>query len=203
MRRTLVSKARLQFLAETARKHVGAWARQCACFVECGVWRGGSAGAVAPIMQAAGCLSWLFDSFQTMPDASENDVDRFGRTPAALRAEGLLEGDKSNLKATEDYLYDKLNCDSRWVRVIPGWFENTLPRHDTGPIGLLHLDCDFYEPVKFCVQSLHSRVIPGGIVVVDDYGHWRGCKKAIDEFLSEHPYTLCRVDRSGRYWVKE
>jgi len=73
-----------------------------------------------------------------------------------------------------------------------------------GPIALLRLDGDWYESTKICLDGLYNHVVPGGVVVIDDYGHWEGCRRAVDEFIagSKHPIFLNHIDYTGRYWIK-
>jgi O-methyltransferase len=56
---------------------------------------------------------------------------------------------------------------------VKGWFAQTIPgvRDQVGPIALLHLDGEWYESTKTCLDLLHDSVVPAGWVVVDDYGH--------------------------------
>jgi len=86
----------------------------------------------------------------------------------------------------------------------PVRFQDTFPSVRTGDIALLHIDADWYESVKLCLERFYDSVQPGGFVVIDDYGHWEGCKKATDEFLRNRSLdvTLTRVDYTGRYFQK-
>jgi hypothetical protein len=92
------------------------------------------------------------------------------------------------------------------VHLVRGWFEQTIPSAtpSLGPIALLHLDCDWYESVKLCLDRLYDRVVDGGFIVVDDYGHWQGCRKAIDEFRRHRGLTneLIQVDYTGMFFRK-
>jgi hypothetical protein len=66
------------------------------------------------------------------------------------------------------------------------------------------VDCDWYASVRFCLEQLYDQVSPGGYVVIDDYGHWQGCRRAVDEFLTSRGMigALTRVDYTGVYWKK-
>jgi predicted O-methyltransferase YrrM len=90
------------------------------------------------------------------------------------------------------------------VQLIPGHFTDTLPRTDTGPIAVLHLDCDWYDSVRVSLDHLYARVVPGGVIQIDDYGRWQGARRAVDEFLAERrtPVPLQRVDYNARRWIK-
>ncbi len=74
------------------------------------------------------------------------------------------------------------------VSLHKGLFEDTL--HPAGPVAFAHIDCDWYEPVKLCLERLHPRLEPGALVAIDDYHDYAGARKATDEFLAEHPMTV-------------
>lgn len=73
------------------------------------------------------------------------------------------------------------------VLLHKGLFEDTWPSYDRAPIAFAHIDCDWYDPVRFCLNAVLSRLAPGGIAILDDYHDYGGCRAASDEFLSEHP----------------
>jgi hypothetical protein len=74
------------------------------------------------------------------------------------------------------------------AHLIKGRFQDTLQRTDTGPIALLHLDGDWYESTKSCLDQLYDRVSPGGVVQIDDWGYWAGARKANSEFRTGAVY---------------
>lgn len=98
-----------------------------------------------------------------------------------------------------------VGADARWVRVVPGWFDRTLPQTETGPIAILHVDADWYESVRLVLHCLYERVSVGGFVVIDDYGGWLGAHRATDEFLAtlDPRPILHSIDFTGRFWQKE
>jgi O-methyltransferase len=65
-----------------------------------------------------------------------------------------------------------------------GFFKDTLPDFDPGPIALLRLDADWYESTMECLTHLFDRVVPDGIIILDDYYTWDGCSRALHDFLS-------------------
>jgi hypothetical protein len=87
---------------------------------------------------------------------------------------------------------------------VKGLFQDTLPSSNIGPIALLHIDGDWYESVRVCLEELYGQVSPGGIIQFDDYGYWQGARKAVDEFLAKRGAAslLQRIDYSGRSLVK-
>jgi O-methyltransferase len=68
-----------------------------------------------------------------------------------------------------------------------GRFHETFPHADVKPVALLHIDCDFYEPAKLCLEKWYPLLSAGGYVQLDDYSVFPGFKKAVDEFLAERP----------------
>lgn len=179
-------------------------------FVECGVWRGGSAAIMAFVANraATGRKVWLFDSFEGMPEATEED-GAAARDLAAGRFGGALSPVGTNVASMEgvqDLLFRHCRVNSSVVSIRKGWFQDTLPRDkDTiGPIALLRLDGDWYESTKVCLDELFDQVIDGGYVIIDDYGFFPGCKKAVDEFFKrlETVPTLHRIDREGVFFRK-
>lgn len=83
-------------------------------------------------------------------------------------------------------------------KIVRGWFDDTLPRSGVGDICLLHLDADWYESIKTALCAFSGRIVRGGFIVVDDYYHWEGCAKALDEFFSRHEQEFARIPLPGR-----
>jgi asparagine synthase (glutamine-hydrolysing) len=77
-----------------------------------------------------------------------------------------------------------LAVDGERIVLAKGLFEETWPRLSVGAIALAHIDCDWYDPVRFCLDSIADRMSANGIVVIDDYYDYGGCKTAVDEFLA-------------------
>lgn len=138
---------------------------------------------------------WVFDTFEGIPPPSAEDPDR-------AIAELYTGSCKSELAEVET-LFDGLGILGR-SRLIKGLFHETLPEAQIGTIAVLHLDGDWYESVKVCLEHLYDRVSPGGVVQIDDYGHWQGARKAVDEFMRLRSITapLRYLDYTGRQLVK-
>lgn len=102
-------------------------------------------------------------------------------------------------------MFRRLKLDETRIHLVKGWFSDTLPVTDTGEIALLHLDCDLYQSVKFCLETLYDKVVEGGCIVIDDYGYWSGCKKAVDEFIHNRDLKvkIIKVDSQGVYYFKK
>jgi hypothetical protein len=107
-----------------------------------------------------------------------------------------LESVRTNVEST-DY---PVEC----VRYIQGRVEDTIPLEAPDQIALLRLDTDWYESARHELVHLYPRLVPGGVLVIDDYGHWQGARKAVDEYLAEHGIRvlLCRMDYTGRIALK-
>jgi hypothetical protein len=175
---------------------------------ECGVWRGGSMMAVALTLLHLGDTGrdlWLYDTFEGMTPPAENDVSHDGQAAATVfeqrRAQGKswcdagLEEVKRNLLAT-GYPAERL-------KFVRGKVEDTLPASLPAEIALLRLDTDWYESTRHELRHLFPRLAPHGVLIVDDYGHWRGSRKAVDEYFAQTrpPFYLHRSDYTGRMLV--
>jgi hypothetical protein len=72
-----------------------------------------------------------------------------------------------------------------------------------GDLALLRLDTDWYESTRHELEHLYPRLRPGGVLIVDDYGHFEGARRAVDEYFAAHePLLLNRIDYTGRVAVK-
>jgi O-methyltransferase len=92
------------------------------------------------------------------------------------------------------------------VHIRKGWFKDTLPiaKHEVGPISILRLDGDWYDSVLVGLECLYDLVVPGGYILIDDYGFWEGAQKATDEFRAKRGIRspLIQTDHEERYWIK-
>lgn len=204
---TMVSLYRLQNiykLARTVEKNslVGA-------FVECGVWRGGCSAVMAYAAKEAQSNRkiWLFDSFRGLPEPTKKDGSRArvfssNRTSGSLRTINKNVGTVMHVKK----ILSKLNVDINNVEIRKGWFQNTLPKakKEIENIAILRLDSDWYESTKACLENLYDLVVKGGFVVIDDYGTWEGCRKAVDNFIKKRGLRvkLIWVDNAEVYFKK-
>lgn len=176
--------------------------------VECGVWRGGSMQAAALTLLECGVTDrdlHLFDTFAGMPPPSDKDR-RYDDRPAA---ELLATSDESSKVWAIAGLDDvragmaEVGYPAEHVHYHPGRVEETLPGQAPERIALLRLDTDWYESTRYELKHLYPRLSPGGVLIVDDYGYWRGSQQATDEFLAEtgEPLLLLPI-ASGRIAVK-
>jgi O-methyltransferase len=170
--------------------------------VECGVFKGGSA-AMMTMAASPDRKVWLFDSFEGLPEPTAEDgamaVEYAGdRASGALEPIGQCVGP---LDVVKELFFEKLGVAPSRVEIRQGWFQETLPtaRNEVGAIAVLRLDGDWYDSTKVCLDNLYDLVIRGGFVIIDDYGYWEGCRRAVDEFLAARglQVTLHVVDDSG------
>jgi O-methyltransferase len=206
---TMTSAARVLALCEAVRYIVDN--RIPGDIVECGVWRGGSMMAVAhsllDVDERMPTL-YLFDTFEGMPPPTGADIAITGES-----AKDLMEkSDRSDPRSVwcvaslEDVSAALLGTgyDPARIRFVKGRVEETVPSQAPERIALLRLDTDWYESTKHELEHLYPRLVPGGVLIIDDYGHWTGAKRAVDEYLKEHgvPLLLQRIDYTGRCAIK-
>lgn len=188
-------------------------------FIECGVWKGGSVALMAHFLKTKSDIRniHLFDCFD---DICQPDLNIDGER--AIREVGGVENAKGELKPIKglyDYkggsgnevnvkslLVDKIGYSPDHVIIHKGWFQDTVPeaKNNIEQIALLRLDGDWYASTKVCLENLYEKVVIGGVIIVDDYGCYEGCKKAVDEFLFQNnikPF-LIKVDDECIYWIK-
>jgi hypothetical protein len=173
--------------------------------VECGVWRGGSTMAALLRLQQRGVSRpvYLFDTFAGMPEPGEHDRDWQGQ-PARERWEREARDDGGSTWASASVEEVRGNlaaagCDLTDVHFVPGPVEQTLPEHAPPDVAILRLDTDFYDSTRHELVHLYPRLVSGGVLLVDDYGHWAGARRAVDEYVREHRLRLFLqpFDRSG------
>lgn len=179
-------------------------------FVECGTWKGGCAAIMAYVAKKAKSQRkiWLFDFFEGLPEPTDKDGQR-AREYASNRASGKLLTINKCVGPLEDVkkiFFEILKINPENVVISKGWFQNTLPKmkEKIGPIAILRLDGDWYESTKYCLDNLYDIGIPGGYIIIDDYGHREGAKKALDEFLAERKIKpdIVKIDETGIYFQK-
>ena len=144
--------------------------------VECGVARGGSM-AIMSLASGGKRAVWGFDSFEGMPPLSNED-ESDGQNWVGFVCAGP-NGVEEAVKT-----FRRFHVWGSWIKLVPGWFETTLPPHKLlcSPIAVLRLDNDWYKSTLFCLQTLYPSVAPGGVIIIDDYHTFIGCRKAVDEF---------------------
>ena len=98
-----------------------------------------------------------------------------------------------------------IGYDPEKIHFVQGKVEDTIPATIPEKISLLRLDTDWYESTKHELEHLFPRLSKGGILILDDYGHWQGARKAADEYFNNNHISifLSRADYTGRIAVKQ
>jgi len=184
--------------------------------VECGVWKGGSVLAMIRALQHDGIDDrdiYLFDTFEGMTRPTERDTSRYDSPALDVWASseeertvpwgGLFNPDVFSIDSVRSLVLGTGYPASR-IHFVQGKVEDTLP--DAGPpsIALLRLDTDWHDSTWHELVHLYPRVSDGGVLLIDDYGHWDGCRAAVDRYFQEvaAPIFLSRVDYTGRAGIK-
>lgn len=161
--------------------------------VEAGTARGGSAIVMAAAKAPARGMK-VYDVFGMIPPPSEQDgpdVHRRYEKIAGGEAKGV-GGD--TYYGYRDDLYEEVKAsfsrlgvpvDEHNVELVQGLFEDTIDLDE--PVAFAHLDGDWYESTLTCLERIAPLIVPGGRIVLDDYDHWSGCRRAVDEYFADRP----------------
>ena len=205
---TLTSPERIGGLIAAIEHVVGN--RIAGAFVECGVWRGGSAIAAALTFQRLAELRdlYLFDIFAGVPaPPGDQDVDLHGVPARDWWSAELLRQAAVELGATRADVESRMRetgYPPARLHLVPGRVQDTIPAHAPDRIAVLRLDTDFYDSTRHELEQLWPRLSPGGILIVDDYGHFHGARRAVDEYFRAQraDVFMHRLDYTGRLVVK-
>ncbi len=167
---------------------------------ECGCWRGLSAYEIALSIKkyAAQKKFLLFDSFEGLSDFKEEDIKNSGldarwRQHAKELIVCSLQQVQHNLQEFDFIEYHK------------GWIPATFKGHENQKFAFVHIDVDLYEPTKACLEFFYPRMVPDGIILLDDYGYlaFPGAKKAMDGFMHGKKDLLMAMPCAGAFLVKD
>lgn len=176
--------------------------------VECGVWRGGSMHIVARTLDAIGETNrelYLFDTFEGMTPPTDKDLTFTGKPVSEL-----LEGQPKTARiwavaSLEDVQqgFEGVPYPRDRIHFVKGPVEETLPEQAPDQIAILRLDTDWYESTRHELVTLYDRLVPGGVLIIDDYGSFQGAKQAVDEFVAATGARLLLIPIGpGRIAVK-
>jgi O-methyltransferase len=180
-------------------------------FVECGVWRGGSAMLIALTLQRLGATDrsiYLYDTFEGMSEPTAQDKNFDGK----LAETELAQADKN--VATSSWCFADLadvqqnmgrtNYPTNFLKFVQGKVEDTLPQTLPQRIALLRLDTDWYASTYHELVHLYPLLQQNAPLIIDDYGHWQGAREAVDTYFLEKklPILLNRIDYTGRIMLK-
>ncbi|RYY39887.1 MAG: macrocin O-methyltransferase [Chitinophagaceae bacterium] len=206
---TMTSPERMYSLYQSVRYLIAN--KLSGSFVECGVWRGGSSMVMALTLQALHENTrelFLYDTYEGMSAPGAEDVD-LNQNAAGQLLEKSEKSTESIIWAFASLNDVQQNLGSTGypdgsIHYVQGKVEDTLPATLPGRIALLRLDTDWYESTYHELTHLFPLVVPGGVVIIDDYGHWQGARKAVDQYLNEQGLVplLHRIDYTGRVFIK-
>ena len=180
-------------------------------FVECGVWKGGSSMLIAETLMQLGVTDrelYLYDTFDGMSEPDENDLDLQG-----ISAQKQLENSKKS-KQESVWCYSpqeevkenmlRTKYPESKLHLIKGKVEETIPGKIPVTIALLRLDTDWYTSTKHELEYLYPLLSNNGPLIIDDFGHWEGAKKAVIEFFLHQDFKplISRIDYTGRIVIK-
>jgi O-methyltransferase len=142
--------------------------------VECGTWKGGMIAAIAEML---GRRAVLFDSFEGLPAVQPIDGQ------AAITWQSNT---KYNATAAERDAVEAMSFTGVDYEIRKGWFADTVPVYaaEKPSLAFLRLDGDWYDSILLCLEYLYPLVVPGGLVLIHDYGYWDGCTRAVHDYLS-------------------
>ena len=160
--------------------------------VECGTWRGGMIAGMADTL-GPDRKYVLFDSFEGLPLAKEID----GAAAHAWQANLTGPMYHNNCRAAQEEAEQAMSMSvAKNYSIVKGWFSDTLPNAEVGPIALLRLDADWYDSTKEILHNLANRVVRGGLLLIDDYYAYEGCAVAVNEFAAARKWMI-RQHRKG------
>lgn len=210
---TMTSVARLVALVDAVRYCVR---REVpGGFAECGVWLGGSVLTMLLTLQDLGVDDrdvWLYDTFEGMTEPTEHDVSRYDESALESWRRAEAENTRQYPQVFDPELFNQervretllaTGYPAERLHLVKGPVAETLPASGPGDLALLRLDTDWYESTLHEMQHLYPLLVTDGVLIVDDYGHWDGCRRAVDEYMAnEKPLLLNRIDYTGRIAIK-
>ena len=184
-------------------------------FVECGVWKGGNLILFQKMIEKLNIKKkiYAYDTFKGMTDPGKFDYTFEKREAkeilSTLRKKKV--DSKKNIVLAECSLddvtknYKKNTKLNKNLHCIKGPVETTLKIKKNIPkkISILRLDTDWYESTKIELEILFPLLTKNGILIIDDYGYWKGAKKAVDQYFFKKPITLFKIDFTSRFIIKK
>lgn len=196
-------------------------------YMECGVWKGGAVGLMALTNQLYGATRrnlFLFDSFDDILPPNP-EIDGFRAMQDALKYSNKTDlqelksdpttpikgfydsfGGKGTLSQNRQLFFRQIKYDKKYVHFYKGWFEDTMPKasKNVDRLAILRIDADWYKSVYICLKYFYPKVVKGGFIVIDDYGYYEGCTKAVKQYFSERNIHLYpnSIDSGSVYFIK-
>ena len=182
-------------------------------FVECGVWKGGNIILFKKFIEKEfddnGRTIFAYDTYEGMSEPGKEDYNLNSKISARHFLDEDLKKKSNNWgicslnDVKSNLLKNVSNIEN--IKFIKGKVEETLKIEKNLPskISILRLDTDWYESTKIELETLYNRVSPGGIIIIDDYGHWNGARKAVDEYFKGKFVWMHYVDYACRLIIKD
>jgi len=177
-------------------------------FVECGIWKGGNIILLKKLLQKFNVKKkiYCFDTFEGMTKPTSHDSnynEKSAQTMYDEHKKKKIGFAKCSLNEVKKNLIKNANTDN--IFFIKGKVEETLNNKKNLPkkISILRLDTDFYESTKIELEILFPRLVKGGILIIDDYGFWKGARKAVDDYFGDYRQFFHYVDHSCRLLIKK
>ena len=198
---TYLSNRKLASLATTC--HLIEKSNLPGVFIEAGCALGGSSILLASLKRVKRPL-FVYDVFGMIPPPTEEDTK-----DVHDRYKTIVEGKSQGLGGDKYYGYEKnlyeivksnfrefeINCENESVSLVKGFIQETMKINQ--PVAFAHIDVDWYEPVKTCLERIFPKLVSGGCIIVDDYYDWGGCRKATDEYLRQVVGQFILDDSAG------
>lgn len=155
-------------------------------FLEAGVWKGGCSALMAKLCEIEGAnrKTWSLDSFEGMSEPNLEFDLLEGESKAWACLQESVQLRNFNLEDFHHTCFDIMQVKEEYLNIVPGWVNDTIyeTARQIDKIAVLRVDIDYYEPTKLILEHLYDKVVPGGYIICDDYGAWKGARKAIDDF---------------------
>jgi predicted O-methyltransferase YrrM len=193
-----VHRDRLTYLGPSALADLGESVNQLerenrnGIFIEAGCALGGSALVIAAAKKQSRTFR-IYDTFGMIPPPSTSDgadaqnryeIISSGNSPGIGGAQDVYYGYQDNLleRVRQNFFRYGLAPERHRIEMIQGLYEMTL--HVNEPVALAHIDCDWYDSVMTCLERIEPHLVQGGVLVIDDYLDWSGCRAAVDRYFT-------------------
>lgn len=183
--------------------------RQEGIIIEAGCALGGSALVIAASKHPSRSL-YVYDVFGMIPPPSERDgPDAHERYSAIVIGESNGIGGDSYY-GYEENLYDRVattfteygySISQNNIHLVQGLFKDTLKVN--GPVALAHIDSDWYDSVITCLERIEPFLVSGGVLIIDDYYTWSGCRAAVDDYFAGKRDDFCFVPKTRLHIIRK
>lgn len=146
-------------------------------------------------------IVWGFDSFIGFPEPTVEDESY--RNPRKGEWKVITPED------IRDIFFRRCQLpieSEKYLKIIKGYFRNTLPSNEVNKIAILHPDVDLYDSYKVCLEHLYSKVEKNGIILFDEYMQkntqkvFPGAAKAINEFFADKKEVIEYDEKFDKYY---